>query len=182
MFMTILLMILQAVYLMIPAYFANMAPIFVKKIPFLNYPVDFGKKLKGIRIFGAHKTWRGLLFGTLAGIIMAYIQSVLYNVGFFNSISLLNYSNWLLFGLLMGSGAVIGDSVKSFFKRRVGVKPGERFIFWDQLDYIFGALLFIWIIFDLTIKVVITVIVVSFFLPVIVNHIAYYLGIRDVKW
>lgn len=167
---------------MLPAYFANMTPVFARKFPFLNYPVDFGKKLGGIRIFGAHKTYRGLVFGILAAIILAYIQFVVYDYSFFNSLSFFDYSNWLLFGLLMGAGAVLGDTIKSFFKRRAGVKPGQRFIFWDQLDYVFGALLFVWIVFDLNIKMIITIIIVSFFLHIIINHIGYYLGIRDVKW
>ncbi len=41
---------------MLPAYFANMAPIIVRKVPILNYPVDFGKKLGGIRVFVSHKS------------------------------------------------------------------------------------------------------------------------------
>ena len=47
---------------------------------------------------------------------------------------------WFFIGLLLGSGALIGDAVKSFFKRKEGIKPGNRFIPWDQLDYSIGSL------------------------------------------
>lgn len=177
-----LFFILQCAYLMLPAYFSNMAPIIVRKVPVLNYPVDFGKKIAGIRIFGDHKTYRGLVFGTLFGMITAYLQFILYSYPFFSALSFFDYSNWLLFGFLMGSGAVLGDVIKSFFKRRAGIKPGERFIVWDQLDYVVGALLVVSFIFELNAKLILTVVIMSFFLHIIITHIGYYFGIREVKW
>ena len=83
------LLLLQSFYLLLPAYFANMAPVIFRKINFLNVPVDFGytlriKKSKGKkdardRIFGNHKTWRGIFFATLAGITIAYLQYLVQN-------------------------------------------------------------------------------------------------------
>ena len=103
-------MILEALYLMLPAYFANMAPVFFKKVNFLNYPVDFGKKIKGKRILGSHKTFRGFFFGIILAIIVAYVQSLISA-----EVALVDYSNWALIGFLLGFGALLGDSVKSFF-------------------------------------------------------------------
>ena len=37
------LLILQCFYFMLPAYFANMAPVIVKKINILNLQIDFNK-------------------------------------------------------------------------------------------------------------------------------------------
>ena len=87
--------ILITFYFMLPVYMANLAPLLVRKINFLNTPIDFNKKLKGKRILGNHKTWRGLFFGIILAIITAYIQ---FRLNF--NISILDYSNYLLIGFL----------------------------------------------------------------------------------
>jgi CDP-2,3-bis-(O-geranylgeranyl)-sn-glycerol synthase len=41
-------------------------------------PIDFGRRLKdGYRIFGDGKTYRGLVIGTLCGILIGLIQNIL---------------------------------------------------------------------------------------------------------
>ena len=132
--------LLKAIYFMFPVYFANMAPVIYKKIPFLAYPLDLGKKFKNKRIFDSHKTFRGLFFGVLAGMILAYIQFQLSGFEFFDNISVINYSNWIMIGGLMGFGAIAGDAVESFFKRQRGIRAGERWIPFDQLDFVIGGL------------------------------------------
>lgn len=174
--------VIAAVYLMLPAYAANMAPVFVKKINFLNYPVDFNKTFKNKPILGSHKTFRGLFFGTLAAIIIVYVQFRLQNLFVFNAISLLDYSNWILIGFLLGFGALAGDIVKSFFKRRFDIKPGDKFIPWDQIDYTIGSLIFISIISVPSIDIIIAALIINFLLHISANHIAYYLKLSKVKW
>jgi len=39
-------------------------------------------------------------------------------------------------------GALIGDIIKSFFKRRIGKKRGQDWIPFDQIDFILGVLFF----------------------------------------
>ena len=56
-------------------------------------------------------SWEGHLFGLIAGILVAYVQFLLYPN--FSSIALLDYKNWLTIGFLLGFGALLGDSVKS---------------------------------------------------------------------
>ena len=177
--------ILQCLYFMLPAYFANMLPLLVRKVKFLNVPVDFNKTWKGKPILGSHKTWKGLFFGVIAGVVIAYFQKLLYAYHaypFFAELSFVDYSNWLALGFLLGAGALVGDMVKSFFKRRVNIKPGKPFIPWDQLDYSIGALLFVAVVFVPSWQIVVTVIVANFILHVVANHIGYYLKINDVKW
>jgi len=173
-----LLFILQCFYFMFPAYIANMAPVIVrnwfKKIAF---PIDFGRN-----IFGNNKTFRGLIFGVLSAIIIAYLQFLLYNLAFFRNLSFINYSNWLLIGFLMGFGAIFGDMFESFIKRRLGIKPGQRFIPWDQLDFVFGALVFVEIVLDLSWKKIFFIAIISILGHILVNHAAFYLGIRKEKW
>lgn len=174
--------LIKCFYLMLPAYFANMAPVIVKKINLFYFPIDFNKELKNKPIFGKNKTFRGFIFGIIFSIIIAYSQFLLYNINFFKNISFINYQNWLLFGLLMGIGALCGDLIKSFFKRRLNIKPGDKFIPFDQIDFVIGALVFIMPIFNVTLKILIISLLLSFVLHITVNHIAFYLKVRNEKW
>ena len=83
---------------------------------------------------------------------------------------------------LIGLGALTGDLVKSFFKRRLGFEPGAKFVPFDQTDFVVGALLFIMPIFGLTLKIFFVSLLLSFMLHIIVNHLAFYLRIRNEKW
>ena len=82
----------------------------------------------------------------------------------------------------MGSGALVGDLIKSFFKRRLGIEPGDRFIPFDQTDFVIGALVFILPVFDVTFNLFIVSLLLSFVLHILVNHLAFYLKIRNEKW
>lgn len=169
---------LKCFYFILPAYFANMAPVIVKDCcNKLAVPIDFGKN-----IFGNNKTFRGFIFGILFAIVIVYLQFLLYRFNFFKNLSFFDYSNWFILGFLFGFGALFGDLIKSFIKRRLYIKPGERFVPWDQLDFVFGALIFVSFVVDLTFKMLLMIIVISFVGHILVNHSAYYLGIRKEKW
>ncbi|MFA5256239.1 MAG: CDP-archaeol synthase [Candidatus Omnitrophota bacterium] len=110
----------------------------------LARPVDFGVLWRGKEIFGKNKTWRGLLVGIAAGILTAGIQALLFfKIDFFKINTLVDYGkvNFILFGALMGGGALMGDLAKSFIKRRLDVPPGKPWFPWDQLDWIAGAMI-----------------------------------------
>lgn len=176
------LFIFKCFYFMLPAYFANMAPVIVKRINLFVFPIDFNKEFNNKPIFGKNKTFRGFIFGIGFSIIISELQFLLYSLDVFRYISFFNYQNWLLFGFLMGLGALTGDLVKSFFKRRIGIKPGDKFIPFDQIDFVVGALIFIMPIFDLTLGIFVVSLLLSFVLHILVNHIAFYLGVRNEKW
>ncbi|MBI3026726.1 CDP-archaeol synthase [Candidatus Woesearchaeota archaeon] len=174
--------ILKCFYLMLPAYFANMAPVIVKKVNLLAYPIDFNRKINSKQILGKNKTFRGLIFGIIFAIIAAYLQFLLYGVEPFRNISFIDYKNWLLFGFLMGLGAMAGDLVKSFFKRKIGIKPGDKFVPFDQTDFVVGSLVFVIPIFGLTLKIFVVSLLLSFVLHILINHAAFYMNIRNEKW
>ena len=176
-----LTLILKSFYFMLPAYFANMAPIICKKIKFLNIPVDFNEKLEGRPILGRNKTYRGLLAGVLFALVIAFIQFFLSRFNFFSSISILDYSRWYLIGFLLGLGALVGDMAESFIKRRINIRPGKSFIPFDQTDYAIGALLFISVVKRLELNFMLITVVLSFILHILVNQIAFYLKIRKEK-
>src|SRR3989344_8478189 len=121
--------ILAAVWFILPAYAANMAPaIFYKFFGKYNFPIDFCRNLfDGKRIFGDGKTWNGLAVGMMAGSLVGYAQGSAFA------------------GFVLGSGALFGDLVKSFFKRRLGFARGKMWFPFDQIDFVLGAFLFYWI-------------------------------------
>ncbi len=174
--------LLKCFYFMLPAYFANMAPVIVKKINLLVFPVDFGMKLGGKPVLGKNKTFRGFVFGVIFAVIIAYLQFLLRDAVFFRSISFFDYENWMLFGFLMGFGALTGDLIKSFFKRRLGIAPGAMFVPFDQTDFVIGAFVFVMPVFSLTLKIAAVSLALSFVLHIIVNHIAFCMRIRKEKW
>lgn len=110
----------------------------------LATPIDRGIVWQGKEILGKNKTWRGLLVGAITGVLVAGIQAALFfNTDFFKRSTLVNYGevNFILFGFLMGTGALIGDLVKSFIKRRLDKPSGKPWFPWDQLDWIAGAII-----------------------------------------
>ena len=123
----ILLEILKSLWFLLPAGIANMTPIFLKDLPFLETPIDFNYKLNGKPILGSRKTWRGLFGGIFFAIIFILVQKLLYS--FFPNIYLADYSkiDVVILGFLLGFGALFGDIIKSLIKRRFNIKPGESF-------------------------------------------------------
>jgi len=160
----------QLLYLLLPAFLANMAPPFVKYWPGWNHPIS-------VRWLGAHKTIVGFAIGIVVAIIATFVQSRIDWHG-----ALISYANWLPLGLAIGFGAMSGDALKSLLKRRLGIAPGESWMPADQLDYVMGVLVCLWPWIRLSWQDVLLVFALSFAGHVIVNHFAYHLGIRDTKW
>lgn len=173
---------------MLPAYLANGAPVATKDIlKSIARPIDMGAHFRGKPLFGSHKTFRGLLAAVVVGIAVFLVQVYLYRLPFFQNWSFFDYSEFyaeysILPGFLLGFGAIFGDLVKSFFKRQFGVKAGGRWIPWDQLDFLLGALAFISTIYLLQWQAVVTLLVFTPPIHMAANHIGYYLKIRKVKW
>lgn len=167
-------LILKSLYFFLPAYFANMAPILLKWIPILNISVN--KKL-----FGENKTWRGLLLGTIVGGLIFWIQKLTYTAGF-QKWSLIDYSDFtLLLGFLMGLGALLGDLVKSYYKRKAGINPGCPWVPFDQIDFVLGGLILGFLVYVPPAEIALFIFILSPLLHVIVNYIGYLLKIRDSK-
>ena len=162
----------------LPAAIANMAPVFASRLPGIkhwNSPIDHGKSWRGVRLLGDNKTWRGLLSGAILGALTAAAQYALY-MPYVDSL-------WraALLGAVLGFGALVGDSAKSFFKRQRRVPPGKAWIPFDQTDYIFGGLLFAAPLIArefYTIELVIAVIIIYGGLHVLVSYIGYLIGLK----
>ena len=182
--MTLMQFVLMCLYLALPGAVANMMPVFVSRVPFLNIPVDLGYVWRGKRLFGSHKTYRGFFFGVFGAMAAAYVQSILFQYPLFRAISFVDFSqiSFLLFGFLIGFGALFGDLVKSFFKRRAGIEPGKSWFPWDQLDLLFGALLFVSFIKVPSLAMILFYLISVPLLHIFFNHLGYWLKIKETKW
>ena len=155
-----------------------MAPVFAARMPVLkhwNTPIDFGASIKGERIFGDNKTWRGLFSGTVAGSAVGVLQFI----SGFGLIEALPQA--ALVGAALGFGALLGDAVKSFFKRRQSIPPGKSWIPLDQTDYIVGGLLLAYplaanvLSLELAVIIAVTYTVLHF----LFSYLGYLLGLKS---
>ncbi|HUQ85191.1 MAG TPA: CDP-archaeol synthase [Candidatus Limnocylindrales bacterium] len=131
-----------------PAGVSNIAAFVSGKASFLkkySFPVDFGIKFRGKRLLGDNKTIRGFIFGIIGAIAIVSLQIFLYkNSSYLQKTIPIDYNtiNPIIFGFLSGFGAMLGDSIKSFFKRQLNVPPGKSWFPFDQIDYIIGGIIF----------------------------------------
>lgn len=184
--------VLEALWFILPAYIANSIASDVAHIRFLerySAPMDFGLKWRGVRIFGPNKTWRGLLFGVLAALITGMVQqeyagqATAILSGYLHLDSTLKLPQMSMpLAFLLGFGAMIGDAVKSFFKRRMGIESGQPAPLLDQLDYIFGAFFFAWVITPINLDYFALIIIITVPLHLLANFVAWLLKLKKVPW
>ena len=184
-------LILNSLYFILPAYFANMCPIIFKWIPFGGKPVNEG-------LFGSHKTWRGFYVGYIGALIILALQFYLQkkgltipinpdNFAFYsknNAGTLLDYEqiNIFFYAFLFGIGAITGDTLKSFFKRRLKIAPGQPWFPFDQLDFIVGALVFLSPFYITPWKNTLVILIITPLLHFLANATAYLLRLKKVWW
>ncbi len=174
----IIVIITKAVWLMLPAYIANpMAVVFGG-----GKAIDFGKNWSdGRRILGDGKTFRGLVGGTACGIVVGLIQMNVpsqWSLGSFTLTTIITLS----------FGALLGDMVKSFFKRRAGFERGAELPLIDQLDFVAGAwvLTYVfdpqWFNYNFTFWIIITVLILTPLLHRVTNIIGYHIKVKKEPW
>ncbi len=177
-------LVLASLYFILPAYFANMcATIFAKiKVPFTGKNFPLGQPINE-KLFGSHKTWRGFYAGYLGALVILVGQFYLQKNGIVSP-TLLDYQNinLFLYAFLFGVGAIAGDTIKSFFKRRIGIRPGQPWPPFDQLDFVIGALVFMAPFYWLPWQNLLVIFLITPILHLLVNVFAYFLGLKKVWW
>ncbi len=126
--------ILIVIISFIPAMIANSLAVVFGGGP----PIDGGRKLKGKRILGDGKTWRGLFGG---GVSAGIVGLVLYFVcqPFFSLYP--SFLEGLIPMFSLSFGALLGDIGASFIKRRMGKSRGAKAPMIDMYDFVIGAFL-----------------------------------------
>ncbi len=174
-------LVVDAIWLMLPAYVPNSsAVLFAGKTP-----IDFGRTfIDGKRIFGPGKTWRGLFGGTLVGVILGLLLQLIEESAHLG----LPTFDPIYVVVTLALGAMLGDLIKSFFKRRLGLSRGRPLPLADQLDFVIGAwvltYLFFpeWFVHNFTLPVIVVVLVLSPLIHLAVNFVGYKLGKKQEPW
>jgi len=124
-------------------------------LPTLDRPIDGGATLRGRRLLGDNKTWRGALVMFL-GVLSAALLLSLWPAYWDALPDGIRDAGPAAFGALVGIGTVAGELPNSFLKRRLGIAPGATrrsqagvlLALLDQGDVVLGiwvALLTIWV-------------------------------------
>ncbi|WP_407391893.1 CDP-2,3-bis-(O-geranylgeranyl)-sn-glycerol synthase [Methanobrevibacter sp.] len=179
----ILIACITTLYFILPAYFSNGSGLVFGG----GTPVDFGKCDKsGVRWIGDGVTWRGLIAGTVVGTLTGAIQGLIapYIIQEFGRYIITpiitNLPSGILIGFLLGFGALLGDAIGSFLKRRLGIGRGKPAPVLDQLDFIIVALILVSFVVELNLLFVILAIILTLAIHLLTNTGAYLFGIKDV--
>ena len=143
---------------------ANIAPVLARYLlrERWGWAIDHGLTLRdGQPLFGASKTWRGLV----AALLLTAVVSVLLGLP-------------LGFGLLFAAASMLGDLLSSFTKRRLGKASSTRFLALDQIPEALLPLIAgrIWL--DYSWLTVIVISLLFMLLDMVASPILFRLGIR----
>lgn len=176
-----------AIWFGLPAWIANATPVLGGG----GKAIDGGRFYSdGRRILGDGKTIRGFIVGVFFGILTGlgqmvaapYIQPLLAQfVTVTPEMELVLYMQ-LPVAILMSFGALTGDIVGSFIKRRVNIKSGNPSPFMDQLGFILMALVFAYPLIQPGSIYVAILILVTLGFHWISNALGYLLGLKKNPW
>jgi len=166
--MEIAKIVIDALKFIFPAYCANAVPVIAGG----GSPIDFGRKfIDGKPVFGKNKTFRGFFFGLAIGLIVGYAEALLFGYPLF-------------LGLLTSLGALFGDLIGAFMKRRLGLAPGDILPVVDQVDFIVGAVLVSLPVYGYMLywELVLAVLIITPPIHLLTNFFAYRLGLKKNPW
>ena len=166
---------------MLPAYIPNPVAALLGG----GTPVDLGRDFSDRRrVFGDGKTYRGFAAGVLAGVGVGLLQ--MWSFHAYNLAYLPEHTFTTI--IVLSSGALIGDLVKSFFKRRMKKDRGEKWPVADMYDLVAGSLILLlvidpgWVFVNITLPVLLLILILTPILHRSVNIIGYLFRIKEVPW
>jgi len=170
-----------ALWIMLPAYLPNSAAAVFGG----GTPIDLGRTCSdGRRVFGDGKTYRGFFGGVLSGVLVGLIQILAASAFGLDMLP----RHTILSVILLATGALLGDLVKSFFKRRLGMKRGASLPLVDQLDFVLGAWVFTylsspgWFTINFTWNIMAVVLIITPLLHLTTNVVGYIVGVKKEPW
>jgi len=184
-------MTLQVLFLICPLLLAAVAQGLCIKYGWLNRfkrPLDLGLHFRGKRLFGEHKTFRGLFVNVASCILGAAVQGWLQGRGLLpHWLPLLDYTAFEYeAGLLIGLGMTAGELPNSFLKRQLNLAPGGKmegplglvFFVFDQVDMAIGMWAFLFVVLRPSARLILFSLLVLLVLHVAVSSLGYLLGMR----
>lgn len=175
--------LVEVTWILLPIYAANgLTPVIARFVK--THPIDGGRMLGKNRLLGDGKSWEGFLFGTFMGIVIATVEMLAfpYLPWDLSPVSLNIIAMTPLVGFLLGFGAMAGDVVASFFKRRMGRPRGSPVPLLDQLDFLAGALIMLSLVVVVEWDWVILGTIITLVFHVLANLIAYKIGVKKTPW
>jgi CDP-2,3-bis-(O-geranylgeranyl)-sn-glycerol synthase len=172
--------VIVAFWVILPAYVPNNVAVLAGGGP----PIDGGATWGGRRLLGDGKTWRGTVAGTTAGAALALALNALgptLSAG--SGVDLPQFPPAVVVSLPLG--AMLGDVVASFLKRRSGRERGAPFPGLDQLDFVVLALALTflvapgWTLETFTLPVLMIVLVATPGLHLFTNYVAFRLNLKS---
>ncbi len=153
--------IINTIILFFPSYVANSTPVVLGGGP----PVDGGASwTDGKPILGANKTIRGTISGILAGTLIGLLQGN------------------LIGGVAQSTGAILGDLLSSFYKRRRDYPPGSSMPIIDQLDFIIMAVILSYPFQATDLAAALTIMVITVPIHYGTNYVAWLLKLKKNPW
>ena len=167
-----------ALILIFPAYVANAIPVVLGG----GQPIDFGRKMSdGRPVFGSHKTIRGFAAGVIAGTLVGaaeyWLMPQVAPTDF-----VLTYRFSLLLGFMISLGALTGDLVHSFAKRRLNISEGDPLPVVDQLDFVIGAVAFASLVSAPPLLTFGIILIITLPIHLLTNVFAYLTGAKKTPW
>ncbi len=165
----------SAVLFVLPAYVANGSPVVMARIVKRRHPIDFGKKfVDGRRVLGDSKSIEGFVCGVATGTLTGFVEGIVFG----------NPSLWTWRGLLLSVGAMVGDCVGSFIKRRMGLAPGKPMPLLDQLTFLLFAMAFAYLghAYTLSLGQALFLVAITPVIHYATNVVAYKLKLKEVPW
>ena len=158
-------------------------------LAFTAHPVDREKRLRGRRLFGANKTWRGILaVGAGSALFLSLQSELLHGMPRLRALELFDYAsvNGTLLGFALGAGAMLAELPNSLLKRQLDVAPGQTlsgsrgvlFYILDQIDMLLGAWLVLALVMPVTLRGIALSVCFLFVVHQLFSLIGYTLGMR----
>lgn len=176
-----------AIWFGLPAWIANATPVLGGG----GSAIDGGRFYRdGRRILGDGKTIRGFIVGIIFGVLVGigqmfaapYLHPILAQfVTVTPAMELVLYTQVPVV-VLMSVGALTGDIIGSFIKRRIDVKSGDSSPFMDQLGFIIMALIFAYPIIQPSSIFITILVLMTLGIHWISNALGYLIGIKKNPW
>ncbi len=178
--MDIVQLVLNSLIYIFPAYIANASACIFGG----GAPLDHGKNfIDGRRLIGNGVSYKGTFFGLLCGTIAAILEGTLIYLNIIGTKAFyFNVFEWAYIGFLLSLGALFGDMLGSFIKRRIGIAQGKPAPILDQVGFVVFAILFAYPVVPISIEMIVTLIIITPLIHLLGNIIAYKLGYKDVWW
>jgi len=154
----------QLLHLLFLIIVANGTPIVLRYLMrgTFSYPIDSGRLfVDNKRLFGKTKTWRGLIGSLLFTGLFAWLLGFDLETGF-----------------LIAAGAMGGDMLSSFIKRRLGIPSSAQAPLLDQIPESLVPLVLVSQTFQLSADTLLVLVSIFFTLDIVLSQLLYKLGIR----